>query len=127
MKTLAALVLLSMVTATASAGTFVYVSIAGDQRIAVYQMDADGKLTHRGSNFCHQFLRDPHTGDLRPNPVAPRLETPPNTGPRHLVFHPANKAVAFVDNEQGGSVAAYAVDTKTGTLKPLQTVSTLPA
>ena len=33
----------------AGGGTFVYVSVAGEKRIAVYRMDrATGKLTHRG-------------------------------------------------------------------------------
>jgi 6-phosphogluconolactonase len=246
MRILASLTLLALLGSTARADTFVYVSVAGDQRIAVYQMDKDGKLTHRddartdgepaglvtdpqrrflfvamrstgnlsayridartgklthvntvaagadpahistdaegrflfcayyvankvtvhaidkegalskgpwqslptadkahaivadptgrfvfvphtGSNFIYQFLLDAKTGELRPNLTVLRLETPPKTGPRHLVFHPANKGIAFVDNEQGGSVTAYAVDAKAGTLKALQTVSTLPA
>lgn len=246
MRLIASLALLVLASGAARADTFVYVSVAGDQRIAVYQMDAAGKLTHRsnaktdgepgalvvdpqrrflfvgmrstgnlsafridaktgklthvntvaagadpaqistdaegrflfcayyiaskvtvhtigkdgalskgpwqslptadkahaivadstgrfvfvphtGSNFIYQFLLDAKTGELRPNPTAPRLATPPKTGPRHLVFHPAKKEIAFVDNEQGGSVTAYAVDAKAGTLQAVQTVSTLPA
>ncbi len=84
-------------------------------------------VPHTGPNLIYQFLFDAKAGELRPNPRGARLETPPGTGPRHLVFHPKNKAVAFVDNEQGGSVTAYAMDAKLGTLKPVQTASTLPA
>jgi 6-phosphogluconolactonase len=85
-------------------------------------------VPHTGSNYIYQFLFDPKDGELRPNPnpKAARLQTPPRTGPRHLVFHPLLKTVAYVDNEQGGSVTAYALDPKVGTLQPAQTVPTLP-
>jgi 6-phosphogluconolactonase len=81
-------------------------------------------VPHTGPNAIFQFTFDPDTGKLTTNTPA-RLEAPPGTGPRHLVFHPS-KALAYVDNEQGGSVSAYALDTKVGTLSPLHTVSTLP-
>jgi 6-phosphogluconolactonase len=245
MRLLASLTLLATLGGAAKADTFVYVSIAGDKRIAIYQMDADGKLAHRGdaktdgepaglvadpqrrflfvamrstgnlsafridaksgqlthvntvaagadpahistdaegrflfcayyvankvtvhtigkdgalskgpwqslptaekahaivadptsrfvfvphtgSNFIYQFLLNAKTGELRPNPAASRVATPPKTGPRHLVFHPTF-TIAYVDNEQGSSVTAYAVDKQAGTLQPLETVSTLPA
>ena len=48
MRLLVSLALFALAPALASAETFVYVSVAGDKRIAVYQMDADGKLTHKG-------------------------------------------------------------------------------
>jgi 6-phosphogluconolactonase len=245
---LAPLALLPLVAAAANADTFVYLSIAGDQRIAVYQMDADGKLSHRGDAktngepgalvadperrflfvamrstgnlsafridagtgmlspintvaagadpahissdadgrflFCayyvaakvsvhaigkdgslstapwqslptadkaHAIVADPsgrfvfvpHTGTNRiyqfvfdaktgllqgnPNPKENWVQTPPKTGPRHLVFHPRLKTIAYVDNEQGGSVTAYTLDPMAGTLKAGETVSTLPA
>jgi 6-phosphogluconolactonase len=46
-------------------------------------------------------------------------------GPRHLAFHPT-KDLAFTSDEQGSSVTAYSFDAAAG-LKPLQTLSTLPA
>jgi 6-phosphogluconolactonase len=81
-------------------------------------------VPHTGPNAIFQFTFDPNTGKLTASNPA-RLETPKDTGPRHLVFHPS-KALAYVDNEQGSSVTAYALDTKAGTLKALQTESTLP-
>jgi 6-phosphogluconolactonase len=82
-------------------------------------------VPHTGPNVIFQFALDAATGRLRPGAV-PRLFTPKGTGPRHLAFHPT-KPIAYVINEQGGSVTAYALDGKAGTLSPLQTVSTLPA
>jgi 6-phosphogluconolactonase len=84
-------------------------------------------VPHTGPNLIYQFLYDSKTGDLRPNTAAARVTLPPKTGPRHLVFHPNNKTIAFIDNEQGGSVTAYELNPKTGTLTAMQTVSTLPA
>ncbi len=81
-------------------------------------------VPHTGPNVTFQFAFDAKTGKLTPNAV-PTLKAPPKTGPRHLVFHPS-KEIAYVVNEQGGSVTTYALDVKAGTLKPVQTISTLP-
>jgi 6-phosphogluconolactonase len=80
---------------------------------------------HTGPNAIFQFKFQAAAGTLTPA-AAPVLKTPPNTGPRHLVFHPTLD-VAYVSNEQGGSATAYELDRKAGTLRPLQTLSTLPA
>jgi 6-phosphogluconolactonase len=82
-------------------------------------------VPHTGPDAIFQFAFDAKTGRLTANEPA-TLATPKGTGPRHLVFHPS-RPVAYVANEQGGSVTAYALDTRGGTLSPLQTVSTLPA
>lgn len=50
----------------------------------------------------------------------------PGSGPRHFAFHP-NARYAYVINEMVSTVTAFAYDAGTGTLKSLQTVSTLPA
>jgi 6-phosphogluconolactonase len=81
-------------------------------------------VPHTGPNVIFQFTFDATKGLLSPNAPA-QLMTPKGTGPRHLAFHPS-KPIAYVDNEQGSSVTAYAFDGKAGTLKALQTVSTLP-
>jgi 6-phosphogluconolactonase len=81
-------------------------------------------VPHTGPNSIFQFTFDENNGKLAANDPA-RIETPKDTGPRHLVFHPS-QALTYVDNEQGSSVTVYALDTKAGTLKPLQTLSTLP-
>jgi 6-phosphogluconolactonase len=81
-------------------------------------------VPHTGPDVIFQFTFDARTGRLSANEPA-KLGTPKGTGPRHLVFHPA-RPIAYVANEQGSSVTAYALDPKGGTLRPLQTVSTLP-
>jgi 6-phosphogluconolactonase len=82
-------------------------------------------VPHTGPDVIFQFRFDSDKGKL--NATEPnRLKTPPRTGPRHLVFSPGG-TVAYVSNEQGGSVTVYDLDAGTGTLKPVQTLSTLPA
>jgi 6-phosphogluconolactonase len=90
-------------------------------------LDPSGRFAfvpHTGPDAIFQFAFDAKTGKLSANEPA-RLATPKGTGPRHLVFHPS-RPVAYVSNEQGGSVTAYALDARGGTLKPVQTASTLP-
>jgi 6-phosphogluconolactonase len=81
-------------------------------------------VPHTGPNAIFQFAFDKTTGKLSPGKPS-KLATPAKTGPRHIVFHP-RMDVAYVDNEQGGSVTAYKFDKSAGILAPLQTVSTLP-
>ena len=81
-------------------------------------------VPHTGPDVIFQFTFDAKSGRLSANSPA-KLQTPKGTGPRHLVFHPS-KPIAYVANEQGSSVTAFALDEKAGTLKALQTVSTLP-
>jgi len=49
----------------------------------------------------------------------------PGSGPRHLAFHPSGRFI-FLINEMGSTVTVLAYDAKRGTLKELQTISTLP-
>ena len=75
-------------------------------------------------NAIYQYKFDAGTGRLTPNDpmVVPQDE---EVGPRHYRFHPS-KDLVYVSNEQGGSVTVYALDTATGTLSAVQTVTTLP-
>ena len=82
-------------------------------------------VPHTGPNAIFQFAFDAKTGGLKPGSPA-RLATPPNTGPRHIVFHP-RLDMAYVSNEQGGSVTAWRYDKSAGSLAAVQTISTLPA
>ncbi|HEX4949442.1 MAG TPA: lactonase family protein, partial [Blastocatellia bacterium] len=50
----------------------------------------------------------------------------PGAGPRHFKIHPNNK-FAYVINELDETVTAFAFDKANGTLKEIQTISTLPA
>jgi 6-phosphogluconolactonase len=67
---------------------------------------------------------DSATGKLKPNDP-PFVKTPAGGGPRHFAFHPSGK-FAYTNNEITSSVTALRWDAKSGTLTPLQTISTLP-
>jgi 6-phosphogluconolactonase len=82
-------------------------------------------LPHVGESNCIlQYLFDADSGRLTPNAV-PAVVPAAGQGPRHYCYHPTLDTVYF-DNEQGSSVTAYRLDPETGTLTPLQTLSTLP-
>ena len=81
-------------------------------------------IAGNGPNAIFQYHFDAQTGRLTPNTPA-RLTPPDPVGPRHFCFHP-HKDIVYFSNEQGCSVTAYALDSATGTLSALQTVSTLP-
>jgi len=49
----------------------------------------------------------------------------PGSGPRHLAFHPNGKLVYLI-NEMASTIITFAYDPQAGTLRELQTVSTLP-
>ena len=55
----------------------------------------------------------------------PSASVAPGAGPRHLALAPDGK-VAYVINEMGSSITAFAYDGPRGALTVLQTVSTLP-
>ena len=67
---------------------------------------------------------DEDKGKLKPNALQPFFQTKPGAGPRHFAFHPKNK-LAFVINELDSSVTSLTYDAKVGTLKEIETVSTL--
>lgn len=83
---------------------FVYACDLGTDEVLVFRLDvATGKLA----------LSNPRSA-----------KSPPGGGPRHLALHPGGR-FAFVNNEMGNSVTAFARDTETGALSPLQTIPTL--
>jgi 6-phosphogluconolactonase len=103
-------------------------SIPTAEKAHAILLDRDNRyafVPHTGPNAIFQFAFDAKTGKLTPGSPA-RLTTPENTGPRHIVFHPSLD-VAYVSNEQGGSVTAYRFDKTSGSLAAQQTVSTLPS
>jgi 6-phosphogluconolactonase len=137
---------------TDRAGRYLFTAYYVDAKVTVHAIDKDGRLSekphqslatadkahaivpdptgrfifvpHTGPNAIFQFAFDASTGLLSVNSPA-KLLTPKGTGPRHLVFHPS-KPLAYVSDEQGGSVTTYALDAKAGTLSPVETLSTLP-
>ncbi|MBO0798834.1 MAG: lactonase family protein [Blastocatellia bacterium] len=87
-------------------GKYVYAADLGLDKVMIYRFDAG-------------------TGKLTPN-SQPFAQTPPGAGPRHFVIHPGGK-FAYVINEIDSTLTAFAYDGSQGTLKVIQTVSTLPA
>lgn len=67
---------------------------------------------------------DSNKGTLVPN-NPPEAVIEPGSGPRHLAFHPSAR-FAYVINEMLCTITAFNYDAKTGQLKTLQTISTLP-
>jgi 6-phosphogluconolactonase len=63
-------------------------------------------------------------GMLAPAAV-PFVESREGAGPRHIAFHPDGQ-YAWVINELDSTVTAYRYDTSTGSLTPLQVLSSLP-
>lgn len=86
-------------------GRFVFAADLGLDKIMIYRLGEPG-------------------GALTANdPAFAALE--PGAGPRHFVFHPSGR-FAYVVNELGNTVTAFAYDAKTGGLKTLHSLSTLP-
>ncbi len=132
-------------------GKWVLVANYGDGTVAVFPIQADGKLgapsdtravganAHMiatdpsnayvfvpclGADYVAQFLFDDKTGKLTPN-ATPTVATASGAGPRHIAFHP-DGAHAYVISELTSSLTTYGLNAATGTLTPLATVSTLP-
>jgi 6-phosphogluconolactonase len=55
----------------------------------------------------------------------PFAQVAPGAGPRHFAFHPRGR-FGYAISEMASTVTVFAYDAKTGALKELQTVSTLP-
>jgi len=70
------------------------------------------------------YKLDPEKGTIKPNDPA-FGELPPGSGPRHFAFHP-NAKYLYVCGEMTSTVHAYAWDGEKGSLKLLQSLSTLP-
>jgi 6-phosphogluconolactonase len=73
--------------------------------------------------FVYRF--DPARGKLMPN-TQPFANTRPGAGPRHLVFHP-NGCFVYAINELHSTMTVFAWSASAGTLRELQTISTLPS
>jgi 6-phosphogluconolactonase len=70
------------------------------------------------------YRYDTAKGTLTPNDP-PAATLAPGSGPRHLAFHPDGKH-AYVINEMACTVTAFDYDSDKGTLKTIQTITTLP-
>lgn len=68
---------------------------------------------------------DAKNGKLKPNSAQPWARTKSGAGPRHLDFHP-NQRFVYVGNELDSTIVVFEFDARKGTLKEIQTLSTLP-
>jgi 6-phosphogluconolactonase len=92
------------------------IDLSPDNRFAfVDDLGLDQLLTYK---------YDSAKGALSPNDP-PFVKLDPGAGPRHFVLHPSGK-FAYVVAEMQSSVTALSVDLNSGTLKRMQTLSTLP-
>src|SRR5262245_34149267 len=99
---IASLVLLFTLGSLARAGTFVYVSVAAEKRIAVYQLDsATGKLTHKSD--CQVAGGEP--GALTVDP---------------------QKRFLLAAIRSTGKLASFRLDAATGKLTHINTVTVGP-
>jgi len=124
-------------------GTIASVPIGADGRLAPAVDTREfglGSLAHQiradpGNRFVYvplkggpavaQLVFDPASGRLKPN-VPPQVAAAKGAGPRHMDFHP-NGRFAYVINELDLTMTAYTYDAKTGLLRELQILPTLPA
>jgi len=78
----------------------------------------------KGGPAVAQLVFDAASGRMKPN-VPPQVAAAAGAGPRHMDFHP-NGRFAYVINELDLTMTAYAYDAKTGLLRELQILPTLP-
>jgi 6-phosphogluconolactonase len=88
------------------ANRFAYVADLGIDKVMIYRYKAED-------------------GTLAPNDP-PSAAVEPGSGPRHFAIHPEGR-FAYVINELPCTITAFNRDTAGGGLKPVQTISTLPA
>ncbi len=84
---------------------FAFVADLGLDKIMVYRLNTD-----EGTIVPH----DP-----------PFAAVTPGAGPRHFVFHPGGR-FAYVINELNRTMTGFAYESTAGTLKEIQTITTLP-
>jgi 6-phosphogluconolactonase len=91
-------------------------------------LDASGRFAYvcdLGTDEIHGFRFNPPSGALIPDKTAGG-RVAPGSGPRHLVFHP-RKNFAYVINEMGESITAFARNPNDGSLRAFQMAPILPA
>ncbi len=71
------------------------------------------------------YRLDPSKSALTPN-LSPSISVEPGSGPRHLAFHPNGRFVYLI-NEMSSTLSVLTYEPQTGTLKEIQTLSSLPA
>ncbi len=90
--------------------------------------DASGKFVlacDLGTDKVYVSHYDAKNGTLKPNEIA-AADLPPGSGPRHLT-QSADRRFVYVISEMLNTVTAFAWNEKTGEMKTIQSVPTLPA
>lgn len=90
------------------------------------QISADNRfilVPDLGTDQVITYSLDPAKGSLVAEPTA--AHGTPGLGPRHLAFGPQGQ-FDYLINEMGSAVTAFRFSTHSGSLTPLQTISTLP-
>jgi 6-phosphogluconolactonase len=77
-----------------------------------------------GSDRVLIFRFEKSNGKLYPNPSQTFLMMEPGAGPRHLAFHPSGKYL-YILNELNGTLAACSYSQESGTIREINTLSTL--
>ena len=95
------------------------------------EVDPSGKFVfvpHTAPNKVYQYTLDATAGKLVPN-KRPFAKGPDEDHlyhqPRHIAHHPTLN-MAFTSNERGGRISSWKFNTRRGTLKLVDTLSTLP-
>src|SRR2546423_1293543 len=110
----------------AQAATYVYVSNAGNAPpIAPDNTNRFVFVPHLGTDQVFQFVFDEKTGRLAAN-TPPVLQLPQGTGPRHIIVSADNRFL-YLLNELTAAVTTLSLDARTGLLKQVDSVSSLPA
>jgi 6-phosphogluconolactonase len=78
----------------------------------------------KGLDRVFVFRFDAATGKLTPTEQG-SVQSRPGAGPRHVAFHP-KLPIVWVLNELNSTMATYRFDPESGSLKPLQVITTLP-
>src|SRR5262249_42782524 len=79
-----------------------------------------------GANEVLQLNFNAKTGELTPNDPPSVGPPQPGHGPRHMAFSPDDKYL-YVINELSGHVTQYAIDSGSGTMLPIDSISSVPA
>jgi 6-phosphogluconolactonase len=78
----------------------------------------------KGLDRVFVFRFDGATGKLTPTAQG-SVQSRPGAGPRHVAFHP-KLPIVWVLNELNSTMATYRFDPESGSLTPLQVITTLP-
>jgi len=102
------------------------ISMADQSKGHYISTDPSGKFVHAvflGLNRVYNYMIE--SGKYIKNPNQEYFSVSEGYGPRHMVFHPNNKAV-FILNETQSSVTACNYDSTTGEIAEIHNISMIP-